>query len=102
MPQEVSDWLASIGASNIDVMIIFMGVAVVAWVWNTIRRLEQRDREDKKSLWKETKEVRRLYHQVDKLCALNSLAIRTITKGKIVTMKQSADGKGDHALNRDV
>ena len=66
-----------------------------------IHRLRKQDEMNTK-FWDELKENNRLYHQVDKLEALNSLAIRVLSKGKIQTVKQSADGKGDHAINHDV
>jgi len=67
-------------------------------------KLNDKYREDQLLLWTELKEAIRLYHQVDKLESQNSLAIRFLSDpdAPIETMKQSADGKGDHALNRDV
>jgi len=93
----IYDWIALHG-SPVDAVIIFMGMLVV-WL---IRYLVQSQRAQNVRMWDEIKEVRRLYHQVDKLEAVNSLAIRVLSNGKIQTTKQSADGKGDHALNRDV
>ncbi len=44
--------------------------------------------------------VKDLYHQIDKLTSNIAIAIQRVTGLKLI--KQSADGKGDHALNRDV
>lgn len=44
----------------------------------------------------------RLYHQVDKLTYGIAIAIQSIPGLDIELIKQSANGDGDHALNRDV
>jgi len=93
-------WLTDLGASNADKMIFIIGMMFAAYVL-----LRDRQKSNQiELLFQEVKEIRRLYHQVDKLEAVNSLAIRTLSdpKAPIETMKQSADGKGDHALNRNV
>ena len=103
------EWLLALDIKIFLIVIILMGAGFSLFV---IYRLNKMDKERLDSLekqsdmnkqfWAELKEVTRLYHQVDKLEAVNSLAIRVLSKGKIQTTKQSADGKGDHALNRDV
>ena len=78
------------------IIIILIGVYVI----HRLRKQEEMN----KLFWAEIKEVTRLYHQVDKLEAVNSLAIRVLSNpdAPIETIKQSADGKGDHAINHDV
>jgi len=49
---------------------------------------------------REIKECKRLYNQVDKLTFGIAIAIQRIKGIKLI--KQSADGVGDNALNRDV
>lgn len=51
-------------------------------------------------LWSEVNTVKGKYHQLDKLTAMLAIAIQRKTGLKLI--KQSADGQGDHALNRDV
>jgi len=58
-------------------------------VWSAIDKLRE-------SIGK----VKDLYHQIDKLTSNIAIAIQRVTGLKLI--KQSADGKGDHALNRDV
>ena len=100
---EYLSWIVEKG-SQIDIVWV-AGFAVVGMGKYFISRQDKinaLDRDDKRLMWSEIKEVTRLYHQVDKLEALNSLAIRCLSGGVIETVKQSADGKGDHAINRDV
>ena len=95
----ILEWINQHG-SPVDAAIVLMGMCVV-FAMGYFLRSQKRQNE---RLWAEIKEAIRLYNQVDKLEALNSLAIRFLSdpKAPIETMKQSADGKGDHALNRDV
>jgi len=100
MPDWIPTFITEIGPTNAIVLMFFMGVGVVVWVMS-IRRKQSKDRA---VMWERINENTRLYNQVDKLEAQNSLAIRFLSdpNAPIETMKQSADGKGDHALNRDV
>lgn len=89
-------WLLDLGATHVDVIIFVMGLLFAIWVVH-------KDRiqiEENKSLWKEINEIRRLYNQVDKLTYGTAIAIQRL-KG-IRLINQSADGKGDHTLNRDI
>ena len=85
-------------------IIILMGAGFSVFVMFRIKKMDEKQGDMNKLFWSELKEVTRLYHQVDKLEANNSLAIRFLSDpdAPIETMKQSADGKGDHAINRDV
>ena len=49
---------------------------------------------------RESKECKRLYYQVDKLTFGIAIAIQRLKGIKLI--KQSANGVGDNALNRDV
>ena len=93
----ILDWIEKYG-TPIDVIIVAMGMLVV-WL---IMYLVKSQKAHNARVWEAVKENTRLYNQVDKLEALNSLAIRCLSNGAIRTVKQSADGKGDHAINRDV
>ena len=92
------EWLLALDIKYFLIIIIVVGGLFSIYVIHRQRKQDDMN----KQFWSEIKEVTRLYHQVDKLEALNSLAIRVLSKGKMQTVKQSADGKGDHALNRDV
>ena len=92
------EWLLALDIKYFLLTIILMGGS---FTWYVLVKLKNQA-EMNKLFWDEIKENTRLYHQVDKLEALNSLAIRCITGGVIETVKQSADGKGDHAINRDL
>ena len=80
----ILDWISENG-SPVDLAMFIMGMGVLFLV------LEQR---------KDVKELRRLYHQTDKMTYGIAIAIQKKTGIKLV--KQSANGEGDHALNRDV
>lgn len=102
----ILDWIQQHG-SPVDVIIVLMGVGVVLvgrYFVNRQDKINELRREDERLIWTELKEAIRLYNQVDKLEAVNSLAIRILSDpgAPIETMKQSADGKGDHTINRDV
>ncbi len=102
---EYIGWILEKGSQiNIIWVAGFAVVGMGKYFINRQDKINAQDREDKRLMWSELKEVTRLYHQVDKLEANNSLAIRFLSNpdAPIETMKQSADGKGDHALNRDV
>ncbi len=86
------------GATVADLVIIIMGILFALYVLNREHNKEKTFKE----MWSKINENTRLYNQVDKLESNNSLAIRWLSNGKIETMKQSADGKGDHVINRDV
>jgi len=94
------EWLLALDIKIFLTIIIVVGVLFSVYV---IHRLRKQD-EMNKQFWSEIKEVTRLYHQVDKLEAVNSLAIRVLSnpKATIETIKQSADGIGNHAINHDV
>lgn len=100
MPDWIPTFITELGPSNAIVLMFFMGIGVVLWVMATNRKQSK----DRAVMWERINENTRLYNQVDKLEALNSLAIRFLSdpKAPIETMKQSADGIGNHALNRDV
>lgn len=100
MPDWIPNFIAEIGPTNAIVLMFFMGMGVVLWIMAILRKQSK----DRAIIWDRINENTRLYNQVDKLEALNSLAIRVLSDpdAPIETMKQSADGKGDHALNRDV
>ncbi len=96
-------WILEKGSQiNIIWLAGFAVVGMGKYFINRQDKINAQDREDKRLMWSEIKEVTRLYHQVDKLEALNSLAIRCLSDGVIETVKQSADGTGDHAINHDV
>ncbi len=94
------EWLLELDIKYFLIIIILGGGLFALYV---IHRQKKQD-EMNKQFWAEIKEVTRLYHQVDKLEAVNSLAIRVLSNPNkpIETLKQSADGKGDHAINHDV
>jgi len=94
------EWLLALDIKIFLTIIIIVVVLISLYV---IHRLRKQD-EMNKQFWSEIKEVTRLYHQVDKLEAVNSLAIRVLSNpnATIETIKQSADGIGNHAINHDV
>jgi len=100
MPDWTPTFIAEIGPTNAIVLMLIMGVGVVLWMIAT----NIKNSKDRKIMWDAIKENTRLYNQVDKLESNNSLAIRFLSdpNAPIETMKQSADGKGDHVINRDV
>ena len=98
------EWLLALDIKIFLTIIILMGAGFSVFIMFRIKKMDEKQGDMNKLFWSELKEVTRLYHQVDKLEANNSLAIRFLSDpdAPIETMKQSADGKGDHALNRDV
>ncbi len=100
-------WLKEIGASPFDTILILFGFLFAAIVFLQARRVKADAIEKDKYYVKrldahaaDIKEVRRLYHQLDKLTFGHAIAIKRATG--IDTIKMSANGEGDHALNRDV
>ena len=89
-------WLTDMGASVPDKMIFIIGMMFAAYV---LVRDRQKSNQIK-LLFEENKECRRLYHQVDKLTYGIAIAIKLKRKQKLI--KESANGQGDHALNRDI
>lgn len=72
-----------------------------------LQRLRTEYREDINKTWEECRVLREenkiltnRYHQVDKQGFGNGLVLKKVTG--IDTMSQSADGDGDHTLNRDI
>ena len=105
------EWLLALDIKYFLLTIILMGAGFSLFVIFRLKKIDkerladlEKQSEMNKLFWAELKEAIRLYNQVDKLESNNSLAIRFLSDplAAIVTMKQSADGKGDHALNRDV
>ncbi len=100
-------WLKEIGASPFDTVLILFGFVFAGIVFFKARRdkaaADEKDKNHVKRLdahATDIKELRRLYHQLDKHSYGVSIAIRK--KEDIEIIKQSANGEGDHALNRDV
>ena len=100
-------WLKEIGASPFDTVLILFGFVFAAIVFFQARRDKAAADEKNKYYVKrldahsaDIKELRRQYNQVDKLEFGNAIAIKAISG--IDTIKMSANGEGDHALNRDV
>jgi hypothetical protein len=83
------DWIIKLGASNIDIIILIMGLGWATYSFNAHR--ETKKRLDKLSY---------SLGQTDKLAYGIGIAIQK--EGNIKLFKQSANGAGDHALNRDV
>jgi len=99
--------LVFMGASPADVFIALLGVIFAAYIIRRDKSRErrvneerQRNRADRAKMWAELKENRRLYHQTDKSTYGIQIAIQKATGIKLI--KQSANGEGDHTLNRDV
>jgi len=90
------NWLIAMGATPAVIIVFVMGVLFAAYVIS--RDVQQRD--TTRLQWAELKELRQKYHQVDKLTYGIGIAIQRKTNIKL--FKQSADGDGDNALNRDV
>lgn len=100
-------WLIELGASVPDILIFVMGFMFAFYV--IIRDRQQAKKIElifsklsalREKTETEYKEMRSKYSQVDKLTFGIAIAIQKKTGIKL--LKQSADGKGDHALNRDV
>lgn len=89
---EILDWVMRYG-SPVDAVIVALGVPVVVYVGYIQRRQIEK-------LNNEITELTRLYNQVDKLTY--GIAIVLKLKKRVSVMKQSANGVGDHALDRDV
>jgi len=129
MTNDVIDWLMEFGASYFDMVIIFGVVSFAKYTLSRIKNIKEGYRkevsdlkeyfeksiEDLKEsvdkdikikdreislLFKKTDENKRLYNQVDKSTYGIAIAIQKSTGIELI--KQSADGKGDHTLNRDV
>jgi len=90
------EWLLAVDIKVFLAIIIVSGFGFGSFVLWQLKKQSSTN----SGLWDEVKEGKRLYHQVDKLTYGNAIAIKAATG--IETMKQSADGKGDNALNRDV
>ena len=83
--------MEKLGASPTDLFIITIGTLFAMY------QLAMNGKVDK--LQSECKELNNKYHQVDKLSFLTAVIVQKVSGYKII--KQSADGKGDHALNRE-
>ena len=90
------DWLLSIGANFPDLLIFTMGIGFASYV---MLRGKEKDRQIER-LQTEVKDLRYSLSQTDKLAYGIGIAIQKQTGVKL--LKQSANGAGDHALNRDV
>ena len=89
-------WFTDMGASVPDLIIMIMGLMFAAYVF---LRDRQKDRQIE-TLFSEVKEINGKYAQLDKLSFGMAIAIQRRTGIKLV--KQSANGEGDHTLDRDV
>lgn len=86
------DWIAANG-TPVDLVIFLLGMMVVSYIIFIQKRLID-------ELRHEASELRKKYHQVDKLTYGIAIAIQRKTGIKL--QNQSADGKGENALHRDV
>lgn len=97
------NWLISLGASPVDVMIFIMGMLFAVYV---IHRDKQRSKENEslwaeiKSMREEIKAVRDEYYRLDAASFGIGIAMQASTGIKL--FKQSADGSGNYVLNRDI
>jgi hypothetical protein len=89
-------WLIDIGGNLIDVILLIMGIPVFALLMYTRREMLANKKKHDDDLSK----LRYSLGQTDKLAYGIGIAIQK--EGKIKLFKQSANGAGDHALNRDV
>ncbi len=89
-------WFIDLGATFPDIIIIIMGFMFAGYVF---LRDRQKDRQIE-TLFSEVKQIREKYSQLDKLTFGIAIAIQRKTGIRLV--KQSANGEGDHTLNRDV
>jgi len=92
-------WLTELEPMTAIIIVAVAGLSFAFSFGFYVRSFNARVDRQISKLFEETKEGTRLYNQVDKLAYGNAIAIKAATG--IDTIKQSADGSGDHALNRD-
>ena len=97
------EWLLALDIKIFLIIIILMGGS---FTWYVISRLRRQD-EMNKQFWAELKANVATCSRLDTLTYGEAIAIRAISgaiKGmpEIVLLHQSADGEGNHSLNRDI
>ena len=90
------DFLIALGATPAVIVVFVMGIGFAMYM---IVRDRAKDRQIS-LLFQEIKDLRYKLSQTDKLAYGIGIAIQK--EGKVKLFKQSANGAGDHALNRDV
>ena len=91
------EWFLNLDIKYFLLTIILMGGSFAWYVLSKLRRQDDMNKE----FWAEIKECTRLYNQVDKLTFGIAIAIQA-KHPDIKLINESADGVGDHALNRSV
>jgi hypothetical protein len=92
--------LVAFNATPMDVLILFMGIAFATFVIFSIARAEKSRKESNKAIWDAINENKRKYAALNAWTYGASVAIRVHTGVNL--LKQSADGQGETALNRDI
>lgn len=88
--------LEGLNANPADMLIILLGFIFSAVVYF----MNQNSKRNISKLWDEYKELNHKYTQLNTLCYGLALNAQKVTGVKLI--KQSADGGGDFALNRDL
>lgn len=103
MENALYNWFTGLDVQSAITTCFVMGILFAVWVAVKFRA----EKASREKIWEELKEVKKLvaevqksYHQVDKLTFGTAIIVQKATGVKLI--KQSADGKGDHALNRDL
>jgi hypothetical protein len=97
IPDEIKEWLVSMGATPFELVFVVVGILSAMAIWS----IRNRDKKTMCAMRRDIKENNRLYHQVDKLQFGTAKAIQA-KYPEIKLINESADGVGDHSLDRSV
>ena len=97
------EWLLALDIKIFLTIIIVVGVLFAIYI---IYRIKKQD-DMNKQFWSEIKAIVSTVSRIDSLTYGQSIAIRFISGSiegmpEIILIHQSADGEGNHSLNRDI
>ena len=90
----IYDWIIANG-SPVDAVIVFMGFLVVTLIGYIVRSQKAQN----VRLWAKLEKLNERYHRLDALQFGTAKAIQA-ANGKLTLVNESADGDGNHSLDR--